>query len=224
MNREFLRIEKLSYSYDGKKKVIEEFDLTLYAGEVVRLYGPNGAGKSTLLKIIAGILSDNNLKYERVFFQNREVNLSEVRRHTAIVLDTPPLFDFLTGKENIEFFYLLWQEKKEYLEKALSLCQAFTIADSLDQPAAEYSRGMKQKLFLAITLARAVPLYLLDEPYNTLDEKSRNALTEWINAMKEATVLLVSHLLPENIRLDREIKMPARAEPAETIFQKEGVR
>lgn len=196
----------LSYSYDGKNAIFQDLDLKLYENEVVRLCGKNGIGKSTLLKIMVGLIEDNRLRY-KMRFEDIETSFHKLRSEISFVLDTPELFQELTGLENIKIYDLLWKNDSEYIGRVKELCKKFEIDKFLEKTIEEYSLGMQHKLFLAITLARNAKIYLMDEPFNALDIASRDVLVEYINNYKGTTFVIVSHLEQENLRFSRSIDL-----------------
>lgn len=206
MCKAIMEVIGLSYSYDGKNAIFQDLDLKLYENEVVRLCGKNGIGKSTLLKIMVGLIEDNRLRY-KMRFEDIETSFHKLRSEISFVLDTPELFQELTGLENIKIYDLLWKNDSEYIGRVKELCKKFEIDKFLEKTIEEYSLGMQHKLFLAITLARNAKIYLMDEPFNALDIASRDVLVEYINNYKGATFVIVSHLEQENLRFSRSIDL-----------------
>ena len=202
MGKELMEITGLSYSYDGKTKIFEDLDVKLYECETVRLCGKNGVGKSTLLKIMTGLIEDKNLTYH-VTYKGSDTSFLKLRDRISFILDTPELFQRLTGLENIQIYALLWKNNCGYRERVQELCRKFELEKFLKYPVEEYSLGMQHKLFLALMLARKVDIYLMDEPFNALDVASRDILIEYINSYKESSFLIVSHLEQENLMFSR---------------------
>ncbi len=206
MNDVVLDIKELSYSYDGKKFILKNINFFIREGEVVKLSGPNGVGKSTFLNIVSGLIDDSNLEYTAEF-QNEEIIFENMRSRISFVLDTPELFDQLTGSENIKMYSLLFECDDAYFDRVLDWCNKYRIIDFLSRPVEEYSLGTRHKLFLAILISRKVDLILLDEPFNALDDSSRKYLVGHINSCRDSSFIIVSHLNQPGLKLDRDFEM-----------------
>lgn len=211
MHKELLKISELSYSYDSKNKVIDNLNFVILPSEVLQITGPNGMGKSTLLKIIAGFINDKNLNY-KAEYNGKIIELDKLRSKISFILDTPELFEQLSGLENIKFFNMLWENDEYYYKRVLNFCREFGIEEFLEKPVEEYSLGTQHKLFLSIMLSREVDIYLMDEPFNTLDLHSRQILVEWINLSKNSSHVIVSHLKQDGLVFSRTFQMKKNGE------------
>lgn len=156
-----LYIENLSFSYK-KAKVLEGFDLALSRGELLALMGPSGCGKSTLLHLIAGLRrpTDGVL----------QVNAKRI----AYVFQEPRLFPWLTVRENICAVLPKAEQSNERIDEALALVG---LSDAGSLYPKELSGGMKIRASLARALVYGGDLFLLDEPFASLDEELRTRLT-----------------------------------------------
>nr|WP_304220592.1 ABC transporter ATP-binding protein [Fredinandcohnia onubensis] len=201
-----LEIQYLTYSYNGKENIINNLNLSILKGEILQITGPNGVGKSTLLKILCGLITDEKLKYHATF-QGKNIRFNDLRPYISCVTDIPQLFFQLSGKDNITFFKLLWEENDSYQKRVYDMCDMFNIRTFLNKPVDEYSLGTQQKLFLSIILSRNSLLYLMDEPFNSLDIHSRESLVEWIHSKNESSHLIVSHIIEEGMQFSRSIEM-----------------
>jgi ATP-binding cassette subfamily F protein 3 len=164
----------------GEKKVLEQIDLSLRAGQRIGLLGVNGAGKSTLIKTIAGTLAP--LGGKTVF--NKGVAIGYFAQHQVEMLrdDESPLWHL----KRIAASNVREQELRNYLG-------SFNFAgDMATGPVEHFSGGEKARLALALLVWQRPNLLLLDEPTNHLDLETREALTVAL-AQFEGTLVLVSH-------------------------------
>ncbi|MEB3751442.1 ABC transporter ATP-binding protein [Geobacillus sp. FSL W8-0032] len=208
-------LQNLTYRYDGGTTIFQQFSFSIFPGEKVLLTGPNGVGKTTLLHIISGLLTKGELHYE-AFYKGRPIQLSDMRAHLSYVTSETVMFSKLTGYENIECFRLLWKLDRQYTHKAKELCRLLKMEEMLALPVDQYSLGTRQKLHVAISLARPVELYLMDEPFNSLDMVSRDRLTEWIQQDHEAAYLIASHVHQERFPDSRIVSLTRPSGGSET--------
>ncbi|HEX6297783.1 MAG TPA: ATP-binding cassette domain-containing protein, partial [Burkholderiales bacterium] len=164
----------------AKKKVLEQIDLSLRAGQRIGLLGVNGAGKSTLIKTIAGTLAP--LGGKTVF--NKGVAIGYFAQHQVEMLrdDESPLWHL----RRISARDIREQDLRNYLG-------SFNFpGDMATGPVEHFSGGEKARLALALLVWQRPNLLLLDEPTNHLDLETREALTVAL-AQFEGTLVLVSH-------------------------------
>ncbi|AZT91343.1 ABC transporter ATP-binding protein [Caldicellulosiruptor changbaiensis] len=201
----YLQIENLGYSYDGKKYILRDLNLSINKNEVVKIIGPNGSGKTTFLKILMGIIDDENLVYA-AYLNGKQVKFSDIKFKFSYVPDRIYLLENLSGFKNIKFFSYIFNEN-EYTKKVYEFCNLLNIDMYLKQPISEYSAGMRQKLFIAMMLAKNAELYLMDEPFNSLDKESKVALANIIFEMKkqDKSFLIVSHSDNDKLMYDKII-------------------
>lgn len=183
----------LSFGY-GAERVWREVDVALYAGEVGILVGPNGAGKTTLLKCLAGWMAPRTgeilIDGERLTGRSRRL-----RRQIAFVPDVPAFYDDLTAREHVDFVLHANKADAAAAKRADELLEAFGIARACDAYPSAFSRGMRQKLALAIAFMVEPRLLLLDEPTGPLDPASRTLLGRLVSeaTARGAAVLASCH-------------------------------
>lgn len=157
--------------------IIEDLDLELAAGEALWLEGPNGAGKTTLLRALAGLVdADGEIRVE-----GQRVGQQPTLGRYRFVPDAPPLFEDLSVREHAELLGRLSGRAGADAE-ALAWCERFGLSERLDHYPGALSRGMRQKVSLAVALAGAPALLLLDEPFNALDSDAQSLLLEALQA------------------------------------------
>lgn len=180
----------------GAHTLLHGIDLTLQAGEVVSILGSNGAGKSSLLKCILGLheTSASQRGDIRLFGLHLQRDRAQVLSRVAYVPEQPAVYGHLNAIENLVYFLHLAQvptihPPAHYLQR-VGLAEA-----SWHQPCSRYSKGMKQKVMLALALAKQAQLLLLDEPNTGLDPQATDELNQLIIQCKHSgmAVLAVTH-------------------------------
>lgn len=183
-----LEVKSLSKSY-GKKKVLENFNLSASEGEVIGLVGENGAGKSTLLKILATLLKEDS---GQVLLNDRDYkkHYRSLRKYIAYVPQELALWEDLTVMENMKFFENLSKARRSK-EELKSILEAVQLKQD-DKKVNQLSGGMKRKLNLAVSLINEPKLLLLDEPTAGIDLKSRIEIGDFLkNLAQEQKVLII---------------------------------
>lgn len=190
-----LTIQQLSLSFAGRQ-ILQQLDLTLQAGEVISVLGSNGAGKSTLLKSILGLHDGRVMQTGAIHIagidlvQARQQALSQL----AYVPEQPAVYGHLSAIENIRYFLSLGAVNQRR-EIASCLSMAGLPEQAWHRPCSDYSKGMKQKVMLALALAKQARLLLLDEPNSGLDPQATEELNQLILQCKQQGmgVLVVTH-------------------------------
>ena len=197
MSDPVLVLDRLGKDFAGTAALVG-LTCTVRPGEVVGLLGQNGAGKTTTMKLVLGLLKPSRgtatVHVGGVTLDcTRDVR--EVKERLGYSPDEPSFYDFLSGRETLDFVRnvrgLAPSDDIEALVATLEL--GFV----LDAPTASYSHGTKKKLALLLALAHAPQLLLLDEPTNGLDPPTaarvRRLLRE--RAAAGAAVVVSTHLL-----------------------------
>jgi ABC-2 type transport system ATP-binding protein len=181
----------------GTTVALEALSCRVRRGEIVGLLGPNGAGKTTTMKLVLGMLrpSRGSARFMQLDCTH---DATAVKRRLGYSPDEPVFYDFLNGKETIDFVLNVRGVPLGAAWAALSpIVERLEFRESLDVAAGGFSHGTKKKLALLLALAHDPALLLLDEPTNGLDPpaaaKVRALLRERANA---GTAIVVStHLL-----------------------------
>lgn len=170
-------INHLFFSYE--KNIIEDVSLTIPKNAVVKLTGKNGTGKTTFLKILSNLIRSENLAYD-LQIASEASDFEAIRKDRLFIPDKPMFQEELNGYENITFYRLLFEYDHHYEQQVLNMCRQLDIENYLNSDVHTLSLGTRQKLFLAINLCVNKELYLLDEPFNSLDEASKKNLMKII--------------------------------------------
>lgn len=185
---------KLSKRY-GEHQALQGLDLRVEPGEVFCLLGANGAGKSTTLNLFLGFIEPTEGE-ARVGGLEVCANPAQVRQQVAYVPEQVVLYPRLTGRENLAYFSAL-AGKEQLSPQALGelLARAGLPAEAVDRPLGTYSKGMRQKVGLAIALAKGARALLLDEPTSGLDPLASNELSELLRTLSAQgmAVLMATH-------------------------------
>ncbi|WP_341778757.1 ABC transporter ATP-binding protein [Levilactobacillus sp. HBUAS70063] len=174
----------------GMKTILHDVDLTLAPGKIVGLLGTNGAGKTTLMRLITGsakgkgaiAVADHSSEAER----KQHVSFSEQLRGFAGNVKLNRI---------VAFYETIYGDFEA--ERFADLADFLQIDTELKLAA--LSKGMKEKLVIALTLARRTDLYLLDEPFSGIDSMSRkkiiNSIIQW--KPENATMVISDHYVSE---------------------------
>jgi lantibiotic transport system ATP-binding protein len=180
----------------GTTMVLRELSLRVPRGSIYGFLGPNGAGKTTALRMFLGLLRPVNGAV-RLFGRTLPAGLPESLRRVGSLIEQPSLYDHLTGSENLEIVRKLKALPQSATGRAL---QAAGVESFANRRVKEYSRGMRQRLGVAMAVIGNPELILLDEPMNGLDVDALQAfrsLLREVNQEAGATIVLSSHQLEE---------------------------
>ena len=179
-------------------------NFSVNAGEVMAVIGPNGAGKSTLLLVLSRLLpiaSGEILFHGRSIAQYKDL---EYRRHLALVLQEPLLFD-ISVYDNVAAGLRFRHESRNTVEtRVKEWLDRLGIAQLRDRPSRKLSGGEAQRASLARAFALEPEIMLLDEPFSSLDAPTRARLLEDFQALLSTTnitAILVTHNLDEALLL-----------------------
>lgn len=174
----------------GGVEVVRGVTFDLHAGDLALLSGPNGAGKSTLLRALVYLLPFGG---EVAHGGHHPASLA-ARAHVVFVPDEAALYEDLTLAEHVQFTLSVY-ERPEAEERMLAWLGRFRLGDRLAEFPSTHSRGMRQKLSLALALGLNPALLILDEPFNGLDTEAQGLLVEALRerAAGGGAVLLTAH-------------------------------
>jgi ABC-2 type transport system ATP-binding protein len=197
-----IAFEHLSKKY-GEFTAVRDLDLSIEKGEVFGFLGPNGAGKTTTIRMMMGILvpTGGRITIDGLDCQKDRV---EVKRRVGYLPDNPIFYDYLRGREILEFVgEMHGQSRGEAQQRASALLDDFALEDAAEEYAVNYSTGMKKKLGLACALIHDPSVLILDEPTNGLDPRASHEVQERLrlSASQGKTIFLSTNLLDMAQRL-----------------------
>ncbi len=179
----------------GRRPVLHGLDLEVRHGEIYGFIGPNGAGKSTSIKLLLNFLNPDQ---GRLFIAGREVGRRRFQELIGYLPETPCFYENLTGHETVCFAGRAAALNGAALrERGREVLASVDLATAASSRVRTYSKGMKQRLGLAVALVHDPDIYILDEPMSGLDPMGRHLVTNIIMDLKERkkTVFFSSHIL-----------------------------
>ena len=186
-----IKLNDISKSFKNKK-ALDKLSLEVSSGEIYGLLGANGAGKSTTLNLLLGFLSPDSGSIEIIDSTN---NKTITNNEIGYIPENVNLYPYLSGIENLDYFCRIAGIKFNSSELKSLLNECGLEEDAYNKPTSDYSKGMRQKVGIAIALAKNAKIYLLDEPASGLDPMASNELSEILKKLssKGATILMASH-------------------------------
>ncbi|MBP3938200.1 MAG: ATP-binding cassette domain-containing protein [Clostridia bacterium] len=180
-----IKIINLTKSFSNTN-VINGLDLIINSGEITALVGQNGAGKSTLIRLISGLLKPDSGKIE--FEKDSSIGV--------LLGGDVNLYGSLTAYEIIHYFGKLYGLDKQLIEERIDeLDNILKFKWFINKRAHTFSRGMRQKIALAISILHDPNVLLLDEPSTGLDLEATNDVVDFIRFLKtkNKTILIATH-------------------------------
>lgn len=195
---DLLQVKDLSYK-KNQKMILKDINLNLSSGKIVALLGENGAGKTTLMRIIAGVAKN----YHGVVDLEGSTKEAERKAKLSFTDGLTGFSDSTKIKDVVKFYAIIFQD---FDENEFTELRKFMKLDP-EMKLSQLSRGMREKLIIALTFARKADLYLLDEPFGGIDAMARKKIVNSIILWKEekATILISDHFVNEIASLLDEV-------------------
>jgi ABC-2 type transport system ATP-binding protein len=189
-----LEAHALTKRYDGVT-ALNALTLTVAPGDVFCLLGANGAGKTTTINLFLNFIAPTS---GTALVNGLDVTKEplESKRHLAYIPETVMLYKNLTGLENLEYFAALAGKPDLTRDQLVSYFRDVGLAvEAADRRVGTYSKGMRQKVGIAIALAKGAKALLLDEPTSGLDPKASNEFSDLLRRLSGSgvAVLMATH-------------------------------
>lgn len=178
----------------GDAAAVDGLDLAVHAGEVYALLGPNGAGKTTTINLFLGFLAPD-AGSAHVDGLDVQAEPLETKRRLAYLPEQVALYPSLSGAENLNYFAALAGHDLSAADLGGLLDRAGLQREAHGRRADTYSKGMRQKVGIALALAKGAKALLLDEPTSGLDPAASVEFSGLVRALADdgAAVLMATH-------------------------------
>jgi NitT/TauT family transport system ATP-binding protein len=184
-------LEAVEVDYPGRGKALGPFSLELQAGETVALIGPSGCGKSTALRLLAGLERPTRGK----------ATLAPGRGETSVVFQAPTLMPWASAEANVALpLELAGVPRPAARERARAALDQVRLQGAHGAKPGQLSGGMAMRVSLARAMVTRPRLLLLDEPFAALDEITRRALADDVQALwaeLKPAIVFVTHNVEE---------------------------
>jgi ABC-2 type transport system ATP-binding protein len=190
-----LAIEKLNKIYPNGVHAVKDLDLTVSTGEIFIMLGANGAGKTTTLMLCLGFTEPTS---GRVLINGIDINKEplKAKRHVSYVSENVQLYGNFTALQNVEFFAKVGGKPRITREEvAATLTRVGLPAETHGRQVKGYSKGMRQRLGIAIGIIRETELILLDEPTSGLDPRGGQEFVTLLRGLRDEgrAILMTTH-------------------------------
>jgi ABC-2 type transport system ATP-binding protein len=173
-------------------------DMTIPAGQIVGLLGPNASGKTTLLKIIAGLQQPTA---GQLLYSDSIEPGTHARATISFCPDALTYPRWMKVKDAFKYFSDMYPDYKQ--ERADELIKILELGNIMNTRISTLSKGMRERLTLALTFSRETRLYMLDEPLDGIDPVGKMRVIDAILALKpeNSSVLVSTHLVKDIERI-----------------------
>ena len=195
-----LKFENISASY-GKKRVLENFSLTVTQGKILCLVGPSGCGKTTLVRCLLGLTKPESGRIsigDTVLFDSKKrINIPAEKRNIGIVFQDYAVWPHMTVIENV--MYPLKKrrvDKRECKERAMRALSQVNMSNYASYLPSQLSGGQQQRVAIARALVVDSQILVMDEPITNLDAKLREQMLLEIRMIQKrlgSTILYITH-------------------------------
>lgn len=192
---DIVRTYQLTKRYDSRT-VVDAINLQVPEGSVYGFIGPNGSGKSTTMKMLLSLVTPTSGGVQVMGRTMDRSTRQALLQHIGSLIEAPPGYQHLTGAENMRIVQRTLGLPDAAIIEAVA---AVRMQDQMNKRVRNYSLGMKQRLGIAMALARRPRLLVLDEPTNGLDPAGIEEMRHLIRALANhgTSVMVSSHILGE---------------------------
>ncbi|MET0405638.1 MAG: ABC transporter ATP-binding protein [Cystobacter sp.] len=188
-----IHVQDLRVAYQGRE-VLKGLNLSVPRGALYALLGGNGAGKSSTLSTLLGFVSPVSGSL-RVAGVDPSRQPGEARARLAYLPENVALYEHLSALENADYLLALAGQKREQRVITDAFAAAGLQQSAWHQRLSAFSKGMRQKVAIAVAMLREVPVLLLDEPTSGLDPRATRDFNRLVGAVRDrgTAVLMVTH-------------------------------
>lgn len=185
-----LTLKNVTKSY-GKKVALNNLNISIGTGKIIGLLGPNGSGKTTLIKTVMRIIRH---QIGEIYVCGKPVSF-DTRSNISFMPDREFLYDSMSIQDSINYYKDMFSDFN--VDKAVYLCGKLRL--NVNDSIKALSKGNKEKVVLMLTLARNVPIYLLDEPLGSLDPVIKHEMLSVIKEISTAdnVIVISTHLIKD---------------------------
>ena len=197
-----IKVVGLKKSY-GRLEALKSISFEVEKGSVFGFIGRNGAGKTTTMNILTGLIKFNGGK---IFIKGKDFlkNKQELVRSIGYLPETPTFYNYMNAYEYLNFIArIIGYDLKKSSKSVGKLLETVKLAKQGKRRIGGYSRGMKQRLALAVAFMNSPEILFLDEPASALDPEGRVEMLELIEGLKDnkITIFLSTHILNDAERV-----------------------
>jgi ABC-2 type transport system ATP-binding protein len=197
-----IKVVDLKKSY-GRIEALKGISFEVKQGSVFGFIGKNGAGKTTTMNILTGLMRFDSGK---VFIKDLDFtkNKEKILKSIGYLPELPVFYDYMSGREYLNFIgEITGQEIKKLNQNILHLLETVNLKNQSKRRISGYSRGMKQRLALAVAIMNDPEILFLDEPASALDPEGRMEMLELIENLnaQNITIFLSTHILNDAERV-----------------------
>jgi ABC-2 type transport system ATP-binding protein len=191
-----IEMDELTKRY-GETVAVSGVTTSVPAGSVYGFLGPNGAGKTTTMRLLTTLTrpTSGTARVAGHSIEDREA----VTPHIGYLPEDPPIYDELTGREQLEYVAGLRDlPEDEASERIEELLERFDLAEDANKRIGGYSKGMRQKVGVIQAVLHEPQVAFLDEPTSGLDPRAARTMRDTIAELadQEMTIFLSTHILP----------------------------
>ena len=190
-----LEVSNLTKVYDNSIKAVNNLSLTVNPGEIFVMLGANGAGKTTTIDLILGFIEPTE---GTALINGIDVvkNPLEAKKYVAYVSENVMLYGNFTARQNLDFFTKLGGNKKATKEDYDAVMRRVGLPEeAFKRRVKSFSKGMRQRLGIAIAIMKDAKLVLLDEPTSGLDPRGGAEFLELLRGLRaeEKAIFMSTH-------------------------------
>ena len=197
-----IKVVDLKKSY-GRVEALKSISFEVEKGSVFGFIGRNGAGKTTTMNILTGLIRFNGGK---IFINGKDFlkNKQELLKSIGYLPETPTFYNYMNAYEYLNFIArIIGCDLKKSSKSVGKLLEMVKLTKQGKRRIGGYSRGMKQRLALAVAFMNSPEILFLDEPASALDPEGRMEMLELIEDLKDdkITIFLSTHILNDAERV-----------------------